>query len=179
MEETQITVTNSANTKIQAAESALLNAGITIEVFSIQLAAVLEKSSDGIRVLVCPATENPNQSVSLKTICTDAKVSETTQTSIDDVLKNFLGFEGGLAETTIDVNQAFYYYSSYEADKSANANQEYAISVGMTNSFTPKTPEDVPFSIKSISFSLWNSTRQKVIDAMGITSVDDALKKFS
>lgn len=180
MKEYQITASETENTKIQAGASASFNAGIVISVFSIQLAAMLEKGEQGTRVLVCPATENPMQSVSLKNICASAGVSDSTQTSIDGVLKDFLGFTGGLAGTTIDVNQAFFYYSSYESDKTAGGvNQEYALSLGMTNDFTPITPKSVPFEIKSVSFSLWNSTRQKIVDSMGMTTVNDVLKKFS
>ena len=60
----------------------------------------------GTRVLVSPAVSNPVQSVLLKDICKEANVSDSTKASVNDVLK-YLGFEGGVDGTSIDVNQAF------------------------------------------------------------------------
>ncbi len=178
---TTITTTNAENTKIQASPAASLNAGIIASVFGIHLGAMLERDEAGMRVLVFPASENPRQSVKLIDVCTAAGIDSSVQSSIDSVVKE-LGFTGGLAATSIDVNQAFYYYSSHEADKGEGTNppkHEYAFSLGMTNSFTPTTPENVPFRVESLSFSMWNSTRQKVTDAMGMATVGDILDKFS
>jgi hypothetical protein len=178
MDDNQIMVQSSENTKIQASAASSLNAGIIASVFGIKLAAMLEKQAEGVRVLVCPASENPRQSVLLKVICDSAGVSESVQASIDDVLKSYLGFTGGLEDTSIDVNQAFYYYSSYPADK-GDSNQEYAFSLGMTNTYNPTKPDGAPFTVESISFSLWNSKRQKVIDAMGMADIGTALDRFT
>lgn len=180
MSDYQITAVESENTKIKASKTVSLNAGIKISVFGITLMAELEKGDGGYRTIVCPASENPGQSVSLKDICNSAGVSEDVRNSVDRVLKDFLGFTGGIEQTTIDVNQAFYYYSSYDSDKSGDINHEYAFSLGMTNNFKPAKPKEAPpFEIRSISFSLWNSTRQKVLEAMGMTTVDKVLEKFS
>ena len=95
-----------AVTKIQANAIASLEAGIAVSVFGIQLSAQLEKADGGTRVLVSPAVSNPVQSVLLKDICKEANVSDSTKASVNDVLK-YLGFEGGVDGTSIDVNQAF------------------------------------------------------------------------
>ena len=105
-------------------------------------------------------------------------ISQDTQASIDGVIK-YLGFPGGLAETEIDVYQAFYYYSSSEKDKAGDVNQEYTFSLGITNTFEPHPQDTLPFNIESISFSLWNSTREKIVDSLGVFSIQDILKKFS
>ncbi len=182
MPEYQVITTNSAKTKIQAGAATSLNAGIIASIFGIHLGAMLEKGADGTRVLVFPTSENPRQSVKLIDICAAAGISKGVQGSIDSVLKDYLGFTGGLDGTSIDVNQAFYYYSSYEADQGEGEDapkHEYALSLGMTNSYTPHTPAGAPFQVESITFSLWNSTRQKVTDAMGMATVEDILDKFS
>lgn len=175
----QITANEEQSTKILAAKEASINAGAVISVFGIHLMGAIEKSADGTRVLVCPSTENPKQSVKLDSVCTSVGVSKEQQDSIDSVIK-YLGFAGGLAETEIDVYQAFFYYSSSDKDKAeGDVKQEYAFSLGITNTFEPKPQETLPFEIESISFSLWNSTREKVVESLGIFSISDMLKKFS
>jgi hypothetical protein len=170
-----------AVTKIQANASASLEAGIAVSVFGIQLSAQLEKADGGTRVLVSPAVSNPVQSVLLKEICKEANVSDSTKASVNDVLK-YLGFEGGVDGTSIDVNQAFYYYSSYADDQDSSVtpalNHEYAFSLAMKDA-SPKPPTDFPFQVESISFALWNSKREKIVDAMGLKSIADALAAFS
>lgn len=174
----QIVVNEEESTKIQAIKDASINAGAVISVFGIHLMGAVEKSDDGTRVLVCPSTENPKQSVSLDSVCDSAGISTTTKASIDSAIK-YLGFTGGIAGTKIDVYQAFYYYSSSEKDKAGDVNQEYAFSLGMTNGGELNPQEKLPFSIDSISFSLWNSTREKVVESLGVYSIADMLKKFS
>jgi hypothetical protein len=170
-----------AVTKIQANAAASLEAGIAVSVFGIQLSAQLEKADAEIRVLVSPAASNPVQSVSLGAICKEASVSDSMKVSVNAVLK-YLGFDGGVEETFIDVNQAFYYYSSYADDQDTSVtpplNYEYAFSLAVKN-VSPQQPENVPFQVKSISFALWNSKREKVVDAMGMKSIADALAAFS
>ena len=167
-------------TKINAAEAATINAGAVISVFGIQLMGAVEKNADGTRILVCPSTNNSGQSVKLKDICDKAGILPDNQASIDDVIK-YLGFSGGIDGTSIDVHQAFYYYSSNEKDidKDKKINQEYAFSLGITNNPKPEQKESFPFEIESISFSLWNSTREKLVESMGIYTISDILEKFS
>ena len=176
----QITTSASESTKIHANEKANINAGAAISVFGIHLMAAVEKQADATRFLVCPSTENPKQSVSLASILKDAEI-EDKKDSIDGVIK-FLGFPGGVDKTFVDVYQAFFYYSSSENDK-AGANKdidkEYAFSLGITNEFKPEPTEPLPFSIESISFSLWNSTREKVVNSLGTYSIEDMLEKFN
>lgn len=174
----QIVANEEESTKIQAVSEASLNAGAIISVFGIRLLGAVERSATDTRVLVCPSTENPKQSVKLSSICNSVGISQDTQASIDGVIK-YLGFPGGLAETEIDVYQAFYYYSSSEKDKAGDVNQEYAFSLGITNTFEPHPQDTLPFNIESISFSLWNSTREKIVDSLGVFSIQDILKKFS
>lgn len=169
-------------TKIHAAEAATINAGAVISVFDIHLMGAVEKNAEGTRILVCPSTNNSGQSVKLKDICDKAKIPSDKQTSIDEAIK-YLGFSGGIDGTSIDVHQAFYYYSSNEkdavvVDKDKKIVQEYAFSLGITNILDSK-PKDLPFEIKSISFSLWNSTREKLVESMGIYTISDILKNFS
>lgn len=174
----QIVVNEEESKKIQAVKDASINAGAVISVFGIHLMGAIENSADGTRVLVCPSTENPKQSVSLDSICDSVGISSTAKESIDSVIK-YLGFTHGIKETTIDVYQAFYYYSSYKTDTADGLNQEYAFSLGMTNGGELNPPEGLPFSIESISFSLWNSTREKVVESLGVYSIADMLKKLS
>lgn len=179
----QITASSSESTKIQANKNANINAGAVISVFGIQLMAAVEKQADATRFLVCPSTENPKQSVSLESICNEAGIDDSKKKSINDVME-FLGFTGGVNETFVNVYQAFFYYSSSDNDK-AGANKdidkEYAFSLGITNEFKPEYPDgkEPPFTIKSISFSLWNSTREKVVNSLGTYSIEDMLVKFS
>lgn len=176
----QITASAAESTKIHANEKASINAGAVISVFGIPLIGAVEKDENCTRILVCPSTENPNRSVSLASILKEAGI-EDKKDSIDDVIK-FLGFPGGVDQTDVKVYQAFFYYSNSENDK-AGANKdidkEYAFSLGITNEYEPKPTEQPPFNIESITFSLWNSTREKVINSLGTYSIEDMLVKFS
>ena len=152
-----------------------------ISVFDIKLMGAVEKSGDVTRVLVCPSTTNSGQSVSLKKILGKVEINPDNQTSIDKVIK-YLGFSGGIDGTEIDVHQAFYYYSSNENDAAAvdnneKINQEYAFSLGIKNNLDSK-PTDFPFAIESVTVSLWNSTRKKLVESMGMYTISDILGKF-
>jgi hypothetical protein len=182
MENTQLFSTAPApvgaadSTVIQADKTAQLEAGIVVSVFGIQLSAAFEKGDAGVRVLVSPATENPHQSVSLKSVCDGAKITNTD--GVDAVL-TALGFTGGVAGTEIDVNQAFYYYSSIAADASDGISQEYALSLALVNTgFTPSL-KDAPFTIERITFALWNSKRPKIVKSMGLQTIAAVLAGLS
>ncbi len=169
-------VNEAGNTGIQANNTVSLNAGIKLSIFGITLMGVFEKNNTNIRVIVCPDWENPSQSVNLGTICSNAKVSDEVIKQVNEVLQELCGTD--VNSITIDVNQAFYYYSNYDSDISSGINNEYAFSLGMTNHFEPPKL-DYPFTIESVSFSLWNSTRQKVLEKMGMTTVSQVLEKFT
>lgn len=168
-------------TKIHAAEAATINTEAVISVFGFRLMGAFERNAEGTRVLVCQPTKDPEQKpVTLESVCTSAGVPEDKRNSIDSVIK-YLGFTGGIAGIEIDVHQVFYYYSSNEKDidKDKKIDQEYAFSLGITNTFEPKPEKPLPFTIESISFSLWNSTREKLVESMGIYTILDILGKFS
>lgn len=195
----QVAVSEEESTKIRAAEASSINVGAVISVFGIQLIGTVEKEGDGTRIFVCPSTENPKQSVKLDSICGSVGFTEAQKKTIGEIIK-YLGFNGGIEKTEIDVYQAFFYYSSHDKDKAEYEkkdnkeddkkdnekkdekivlNQEYAFSLGITNTYKPEPDETIPFGIESISFSIWNSTRKKVTESLGIYSISDMLKNFS
>lgn len=176
----ELTVNGSENTKIQAGAALSLNAGISFSVFGIHIETMLEKKDDGMRALLCPGTKVEEQKVSLKKICDAANVPNETQVSVDSIIR-YIGFTGGLAETDISVNQAFFYCSSCPGDASSEGKtSEYAFSLALNNSkFEPSGELNFPFEIENITFSLWNTTRQKVLDTMGMGNLESALANFS
>lgn len=175
----ELTTNGSENTQIHADKTLSLNAGLSFNVFGIDIDTMLEKNAEGMRALLCPGMHVEKQSVMLASICQAAGVSEETQASVDSVIQ-YIGFTGGLAETSIDVNQAFFYYSNCPDDVTPEGGtSEYAFSLAMENHFTPSGELNFPFTIKNISFSLWNTTRQKVLDTMGMGNLESALANFS
>lgn len=183
MAENQLTATavgDSDAAKIQATDSSVALAA-EISVFGIKLNAILEKGKDGnsyIKALVCLGGEQPKQSVTLGKVCQE--ISSNVKVIVDDVLQ-FLKLDSS-DNINIEIGQAYYYYSGNQNDWKKIGDDtikyEYAFSVKITEK--PQEGElSLPFSIDSVSFSIWNTERNSIIKAMDLETIDEKLKELS
>ena len=157
--------------------------GIDFSLIGTKLHAVYEQKKDGYAVLLAPSEQNAENGVSIKQLISD--ISDMLKGSISDEDKdkmedNITGKLSGLSDNggvaagdiIVRLNMA-YLYINKEADKEAVT--EYAFQLQIVNDgLIPKAVSNI-VDVTNVSVSVWNTTRQKVLDQMQLVSINKYL----
>ena len=161
-----------ASTRPETTETSVA-AGASIELLGFEINAVMEVSTDQktIRALVMPGMGiDGSQTVTFNEMTTRIQNQFGTKISTEGVssVLEFVGMDPKTLE--VGLNQAFLLYDSSMPDGNT---MEFAFSISIVNGTITKQP--VAFTIKSISFGVWNSSRPKILKNMGMGSIDSLL----
>ena len=163
---------------IQTNAVAGFSGGAEIELLGYAITGVVEKDNNGTRVLVM-TKDGKKQSQTVNDIINRLNAATTFNANIQaSSVDTVLGYVGlSAATTTINLNQAFLLYNSAATGTSKT---EYAFSLAINNE--PQPPEQGKgletggmFTIRSVSFSVWNTSRQAVLKKMGMGSISQLL----
>jgi hypothetical protein len=178
MEENKVILAVNGNavspTAIQASATIQVGAEVTIEAFGMNFCGVIERTTDGTRMLVSPGGKTLAQTTTLDAVLTACNVSEADKAAVDNALA-YVGITS--KDFKIEIGTAFYYYSNYAADIQGSINTEYAFSIAVKNTSEPA--DKPPFKIDSLGIAVWNSTRPGVVNSLGLVNIEDKLKALS
>ncbi|MDR3001963.1 MAG: hypothetical protein LBU89_11955 [Fibromonadaceae bacterium] len=155
--------------------------GASIELLGFDMNAMLavteENDIRSVKALVMPGITNSPQEITMKDLIDAFKEHnlEIPEEGLKNALK-YAGFGNDLNGIKIRLNQAFALYDSSITEKSKAL--EFAFSISITSAKGTQEGDAAVFEIKSLSFAIWNTTRQGVLSTLGMGNIDDLVKKL-
>lgn len=159
---------------------------IDLTLLNTDLAAVFErrKITDDVKrtaILVLP-TDEPKGGMTLQELVNEVNAliksftGQQAEVSTDDMqegLKNFNLMD--LNAISVELRQVFLYYCKLDGGETPGTELEYAVNFVIRNKVDPDTDLKM-FKFKSLSASIWNTTRPKILDRMTLGSIEELLK---
>lgn len=157
-------------------EQATMNAfaGAKVTFLNTELDIKFLKNGTDYTLLLAPENANGTTAgTSLKNLI-DAVGNLSGKTVIADSLTNLIGKEVDLNSVTIKLTMVFLYIKNVNQTKTV----EYAFMI--ETSLDGLIPKEIAEIIKPgpIQLAIWNTNNTNVLDAMGIITPEDALKKL-
>ena len=162
--------------------------GIDFSLLGTSLHAAYEKKgADGYAVLLLPTEQNPNNGVSIGTVIDDIKnlvkgVDDTANT--EDMDNDLLDGVSSLAITgdqekdkkkgldnLIVKLQMAYLYIRKIPDQESQLEYAFQLQVIAKDVIPPEIQSLV--DVDNVSISVWNTTRQKILDKMSLVTIDE------
>ncbi|MDR3600776.1 MAG: hypothetical protein P4L49_09900 [Desulfosporosinus sp.] len=152
-----------------------ISAAINLTLFNTDLSAVYQSETTGTKILVIP-TDEPKGGMKLTEILAEVNnminkfTGSSSKVSEDDIKKTLNDFGLSSFESIrIELRQVFFYYET------ATKNLEYALSIRITDDIKPGEELSKLFTVKSLSFSIWSTKRQKILDRMQLGDISALL----
>ena len=156
--------------------------GVDFALIGTKLQAVYEQKEDGYTILLIPSEQNADTGVSIGQVIADIKKlvsSSGSEASTEDMEKELTESLSGLSDgkdgfdldkIVVKLNMAYLYINK---EKEENAETEYAFQLQIvTEGLIPKAVAQL-VDVNNVSLSLWNTTRQKVIEKMRLIKIDE------
>ena len=162
--------------------------GIDFSLLGTSLHAAYEKKGeDGYAVLLLPTEQNPNNGVTIGTVIQDIKklvqgVDDTANT--EDMDNDLLDGVSSLAITgdqekdkkkgldnLIVKLQMAYLYIRKAPDQESQLEYAFQLQVIAKDVIPPEIQSLV--DVDNVSISVWNTTRQKILDKMSLVTIDE------
>lgn len=159
---------------------------VDLNLLNTDISAVLERKKmkeDTTRtaILVLP-TDEPKGGMTLAELILE----------VNGVIKSFTGKEGDVSadqmkeslsnfnlvdlnSISVELRQIFLYYDKLSHGETSETQLEYAINFVIKNKVDPVSDLKF-FKFKSLSASIWNTTRPKIMERMTLGSIDELLK---
>lgn len=165
--------------------------GIDFSLIGTKLHAAYEKDKDGYSVLLMPSEQNADTGVSIGKLIEDIKGLvngvRTKELTEDEQKAMEADFEDGLSGLTpeteeqkqgfdlnkliVKLNMAFLYIRKTKDDASSTLEYAFQLQV-IAKDVIPEAVRSL-VTVDNLSVSVWNTTRQKVLDQMSLISIND------
>lgn len=168
-----------------------INAGIRFKVLNTSLSASYEHSAEGAgeqavtktKVLILP-TEAPNGGMSIAEMVAAVNAmiekfsGKTSTLTAEDITEKMAGLGlGDIAAIQVELRQVFLYIIHEKKGSGEPVKtMEYALSIRITTPVSPDPSLKALFDIESVQFSLWNTTRDKILARMQLGDIDKLLE---
>ena len=179
-------VQNSAESSPKAVSSEIaplqLSLAVDVVILNTPLTAMIEKHDDGsMELLIMPQYQTQADQFTLADFINGINDafksiigSDKYKLDANDVENKLSGFLENVKGISVALQEVFLHVSFGSSDKS-DVTLEYAFSVKITS----KAPETKGFTfaeIQSVSFGLWNTTKESILSQMGLTSISELLE---
>jgi len=149
--------------------------GTEIDFLGFGMQAALESAGTDTtrktKILIKPSNAMEKQEVSLSEMIERINATFNAGISTDSIAPalSYIGLTPD--KTNVCLNQAFLLYDSSQTSNKL----EYAFSISVVNG---EEKSEGVFTLKSISFSVWNTTRAAVIKTMALGTIAELLKQL-
>lgn len=158
--------------------------GIDFSLLGTSMHAAYEKrGTDGYTVLLLPTMQNPNNGVSIGAVIDDIKKlvkgvddKANTEDMEKDLMNGISSLDTkgdkktGLNNLTVRLQMAYLYIRKVSGQDSQ---LEYAFQLQVIAKDVIPSEIQSLVDVDNVSISVWNTTRQKVLDQMSLVSIDE------
>lgn len=160
--------------------------GIDFSLIGTQLHAAYEKMGDGYKILLIPSKQVPDEGISVLDLIEDIKklmkgISGNEKEEVDTtgLSNNMEGLAPGvpLKDLKIKLQMAYLYMNKPGMASKEAPVLEYAFQLQLlATDLIPKELTNL-VTVSNLSVSVWNTTRNKVLEQMALVSIDEYIGK--